>query len=158
MPTTKIELAGSTRSKKKYSQAEIIEALKILDREGINYEQTSRITGISPSTIKSWANNEKYQSILTDRERLKSIRKAEIRVREKEKDLIDRYFDRKKEIVELSYKRIVELIPRCNNIEHLLKCIEAFNGNNGNNENPSNTMSIVRETIERLTVISPDNK
>ena len=62
----------------------------------------------------------------------------------------------KKEILELCYSRLRELIPECSNEVTLIKCIEILEKHDGGNvsaEDGQRTLMAIASTLERLSEV-----
>lgn len=73
-------------------------------------------------------------------------------VKQRNTPLKDDYAEKRREILDLCYNRLREMIPECTSEVNLLKCIEILekHGNNTEAGNEQQALCVIADTLDRL--------
>jgi hypothetical protein len=140
----------------KYTYAEKIKALKVLEKNDFNYEHTERLLGVNAETIKGWA---ELHGKDVFKSRSKTIEAVDLDIQKRKEDFIDLAYDAKEKLIH----RLLDLIPSETKIltlatvlESLQKCtMTEFGENNNEGLKPQN---LYFQLNQQLLVMSKENE
>lgn len=97
-----------------------ISTLKILERNNFNYLKSSKLTGISRSTIKHWEKQYGAETFSKESPVAKALRQVDVVMKRNDEKILKQYYTIRQQILD----RILELIPEEKRLDPLVSTLK----------------------------------